>query len=326
MPQCSVLGPILFSLYTNPISSIIHSNSSINHHFYTDDTQLYITLSPTNFSHSIQKLKNCLNDIQNFTFANKLKLNPDKTEFILIGSQNNRKQQNLLLPHFPINILSNQVSPAQSVRNLGVVFDSNFSFSDYVSQVIKSTRVHARILYRICPLLDLNTLVLLANALVSSRLDYCYSLFLSLTDFELRRLQLVQNSLCRVVTRSSKYSHITPQLKKLHWLPVKYRIQFKIGLITCKILNQGQPVYLRELIHPYTSSRNTRRSTPKLKFLHTPTFDRKVHKSVKHFPNSFSHYAPVLWNSFLFQVRNSPSVGSFRKHLKTHLFKSSFPT
>ena len=87
VPQDSVLGPILFSLYTNPISSVIQSLSSINYHFYADDTQLHITLLPENFSHSIQKLKNCLNDVQNFMFANKLKLNPDKTEFILIGSQ-----------------------------------------------------------------------------------------------------------------------------------------------------------------------------------------------------------------------------------------------
>ena len=90
--QGSVLGPILFSLYINPISSIIHSHSSINYYFYTNDTNLYITLSPPNLSHFIQKLKNCLNDIQNFTFTNKLKLNPDKTEFILICSPKNRKQ------------------------------------------------------------------------------------------------------------------------------------------------------------------------------------------------------------------------------------------
>ena len=143
--------------------------------------------------------------------ANKLKLNPDKTEFILIGSQKNCNQ---LLHHFPINILGNQVSPAQSVKNLRVMFDSNFNFSNHVSQVIKSIRVQARDFYRILPLLDLNTSVLLANTLVSSRLDYCNSLFLPLTDSELRRLQLVQNSLCRVVTHSSKFSHITPQLKK----------------------------------------------------------------------------------------------------------------
>ena len=155
-----------------------------------------------------------------------------------------------------------------------MVFDSNFNFSNHVSQVIKSTRVHSRDRFRICPLLDLNTSVLLANALVNSRLDYCNSLFLSLTDFELKRLQLVQNSLCRVVTRSSIFSHITPQLKKLHWLPVRYSVKFKIGLNTYKILNQGQPVYLRELIHPYTFSRNTRQSTPKVKFLQTPTFNR----------------------------------------------------
>ena len=249
-------------------------------------------------------------------FANKLKLNPDKTEFILIGSQRNCNQ---LLPHFPISILGNQVSPAQSVRNLGVVFDSNFNFSNHVSQVIKSTRVQTRDLYRIRPLLDMNTSVLLANALVSSRLDYCNLLFLSLTDFELGRLQLVQNSLCRIVTCSSKFSHITPQIKKLHWLPVRHRVKFKIGLITYKILNQGQLVYIRELILLYSSSRNTRRSTPKLKFLQTPTFDRRVHKSIKHFSNSFGYYAPSLWNSFPFHVRNSPSVASFRKHLNSPL-------
>ena len=102
-------------------------------------------------------------------FTNKLKLNPNNTEFILIGSKNNCKQ---LHPHFPINILSNQVSPAQNVKNLGVVFDSNYTFSDHLSQAIKSTSVHARDLYRIGLLLDLKTSILLANSLVSSRLDY----------------------------------------------------------------------------------------------------------------------------------------------------------
>ena len=106
--QGSVLGPILFSLYTNPIGSIIHSHSSINYHFYANDIQLYVTLSPENFSHSMQNLKNCLNNIQNFMFTNKLKLNPDKTEFILIGSQKIVNNSSLTFPSIFWEIRSHQ--------------------------------------------------------------------------------------------------------------------------------------------------------------------------------------------------------------------------
>ena len=192
VPQGSILGPILFpfaqtqSAQSFTLTAVLISSS------VPMIPSLYITLSPANFSHSIPKLKNSLNDIKNFMFTNKLKWNPDKTEFILIGFKNSCKQ---LFSHFTINILGNQVSPALSVKNLGVVFDSNFTLSDHVSQAIKSTRARARDLCRICPLLDLKTLVLLANALVGSRFNYCNYPFVSVTDFELRRLQLVQNSL-----------------------------------------------------------------------------------------------------------------------------------
>ena len=100
-----------------------------------------------------------------------------------------------------------------------MVFDSKFTLSDYVSQIISSTRVHARDFQRICLLPDLKASVHLANALVSSRLDYCNSLFVSLTDFELRKLQLVQISICRVVAHFSKFSHIIPQFKKTPLAP-----------------------------------------------------------------------------------------------------------
>ena len=111
--------------------------------------------------------------------TNKLKLNPNKTEFILIGSKNNCEQ---LFQHFQINIFGNHVSPTQNVSNLGVMIHSNLSLSHHVSQFIKSTRAHAKDLYRIRPLLGLKTSILLADALVSRKLDCCNSLMLSYED------------------------------------------------------------------------------------------------------------------------------------------------
>ena len=102
-----------------------------------------------------------------------------------------------------------------------------------------------------------------------------------------------------VVTHSSKFSYITPQLKETPL--ASSQIQGTIQNWSYYIQNSqsGSTSLSKRIIHPY-SSRNTRRSTPKLKFLQTPTFDRRVHKSIKHFSNSFSHYAPDLWNSFPF--------------------------
>ena len=112
-------------------------------------------------------------------------------------------------------------------------------------------------------------------------------------------------------------------MEKLQWLPLKYRVLFKIDLVTYKIQKHGQlwSVYLSEFIYAYTY---TRRSSPELKFLHTPNFAVEFTNQINIFPilSVIKH----LWNSLPFQVTNSPSVTSFRKHLNTHLFYSSFPT
>ena len=82
-----------------------------------------------------------------------------------------------------------------------------------------------------------------ANALVGSRLDYCNSLFRGLSAVDLRKLQCVQNSLARIVANTTKYSHITPVKKALHWLPIKYRSIFKTAVLVYKFLHSGNPKY-----------------------------------------------------------------------------------
>ena len=87
--------------------------------------------------------------------------------------------------------------------------------------------------------------VLAANALVSSRLDYCNSLFRCLSCFNLHKLQSIQNTLARIVTNHRKYAHVTPILKQLHWLPVKYRCMFKTATLVYKFLHNGCPSYFQ---------------------------------------------------------------------------------
>ena len=193
-----------------------------------------------------------------------------------------------------------------------------------VSSVVKSSFCNMRDLRRLSSFLPQSSIVALANALVASRLDYCNSLYNGISVKQLRRLQSVQNTLCRVVYRRSKYSSVTPLLKELHWLPVKSRVHFKIGSLTYKALKTGLPTYLSCYINSYSSNRNTRLSDPSNVFLDTPFFNSKVHKRSSHLNSSFPYFAPRFWNGLPISVRSAPSYASFRRRLKGHLFESSF--
>ncbi len=178
----------------------------------------------------------------------KLKLNYDWTEFIIIGTI---QQRHTLCNHFPVKLLDNDISPSDSVRNLGVVFDSDFSFHKHVSNICKSCFYHIRDLRRIRRHLPLSTAKTISNSLLrpTSRLDYCNSLINNIAKQDLSKLQRVQNCLARVVLRAPRFSPSLPLLKQLHWLPVNYRIKFKLSTLTYRALAIHQPPYLASLLH-----------------------------------------------------------------------------
>src|SRR5207245_1338576 len=117
------------------------------------------------------------------------------------------------------------LTPSDKCRNLGVIFDSDLTFKSHISDVCRSSFYHIRQLRQIRASLDTNSAVLLANALVYSKLDYCNSLFYNLPAKSLNRLQIVQNDLARLVVPSVRRNHhITSTLRLLHWLPIPQRI------------------------------------------------------------------------------------------------------
>ena len=131
VPQGSVLGPILFSLYSTPLSKVIQYHPGISFQFYADDTQLHVHITHKNVASALDKLSHCLEDVKRWLSTNKLKINPDKTKFTVFGSKSQLEKLN---PSRPVNILGNLISPVDAARNLGVWFDSDFSFSCHVLQ------------------------------------------------------------------------------------------------------------------------------------------------------------------------------------------------
>ena len=282
---------------------------------------MYVHLTHKNAASALDKLSHCLEDVKRWLSTNKLKLNPDKTEFIVFGSKSQREKLN---QPFPVNILGNLISPTDAVRNLGVWFDSDFSFSCHVRKVCKACFAHVRDLKRLRGHLTHEATLMAANALVGSRLDYCNSLFRGLSALDLRKLQCVQNSLARIVANTTKYSHITPVRKALHWLPIKYRSIFKTAMLVYKFLHSGNPKYFEPFLIPRHSAYNTRRSQSDGIFLEVPHFG-SIFKSRKHFGLSFAYDAPMIWNDLPDEVRSANSLASFRSKLKSYLFGKAYP-
>ena len=257
------------------LSTLTGKHKGVNFHFYADNTQLYVHLSHMNASAAFDKLNRCLHDVKEWMSASKLKLNPDKTEFILFGSKKQRERLNAC---FPINILGNPLHPTESFRNLGVWFDSDFSFSKHIQNVCKGCFIQLRDFRNyIRQFLTQDAAVLVANAVVSSRLDYCNSLFRSLSKFNLHRLQSIQNNVARIVTNSSKYTQTTPVLRTLHWLPIQFRSEFKLATLVYKFIHTGFPKYFA----PHLSTYNTGRSQSVANFLNVPKFQPTIQKSTK---------------------------------------------
>ena len=313
VPQGSVLGPLLFTLYTTPLSSMTFEHA-IPHHLYADDSQLYVSFASGDSAAALNGLQSCLASAQSWMSTNKLKLNPDKTEFLLIAKE---RQQSKYLSMFLFELLGVKTNPAKSVRNLGVIFDNNFTFRSHISVVCSSCFYHMQDLRRIHRHLDMDSAKLLATALVSSRLAYCNSLLYGIADIDLTRLQRVQNQLARLVTKSPPFTRSILLLHSLHWLPVRFRIRFKINLLTYKTLREKQPVYLHSMLAESIPSRSLRSNNDNS--LSVPRV--KTNTGAK----AFHSCTPSLWNNLPLSVRSASSVATLKKYPKTHLFDLAFP-
>ncbi|KAF7709877.1 hypothetical protein HF521_016727, partial [Silurus meridionalis] len=241
------------------------------YHCYANDTQLIFSFPPSDTTVSA-RISTCLSDISLWMSAHQLKLNPCKTELLIIPGDSSPGQD------LQITLHDSLLSPSATACNLGVTMDNKLSFFPHVANV--ACRFLLYNIRRIRQFLSIQAAQVLVQSLVISRLDYCSSLL---------------------------FSHTTPLLRSLHWLPVAARIRFKTLMLAYKAKNGPAPSYLSDLITSRTAPRCLRSSSTAR--LVPPSLRMRG----KYILRLFSVLAPRWWNELPLDVRTAESLIIFKR-------------
>ena len=315
VPQGSVLGTMLFTMYIKPLSAIIDSHSII-HHSFADDLQLQMSAPPDRISELLHSMQSCISDVKVWATANMLKLNENKTELMLVTSKRTKRQHSLPTS---ITIGNAQIPFKKSVKNLGFTLHCHLTMNAHVSNIARTCYFELRRLASIRRFLTSTATATLVSAFVLSRIDYCNSMLFGSTQDVTPHLQRIQNYAARVILRLPRSSSITIHLKSLHWLPVKVRSTYKIACLCYHCHSSTAPSYVNGMLHRNSlHTRNTRSSSCTMPLLNIP-----AHSKATLGDRSFSFASSSVWNSIPNNVRCAPSLSSFKLSLEDILVSFS---
>lgn len=319
VPQGSVLGPVLFLLYTADVLNIVR-NHRLMGHSYADDTSIYLHADACSCAAQLLTVIACIDDICSWMSSNRLKLNMDKTQFIWLGTAQQLEKVNIQT----VTLADVDIHVSDTVTCLGVVIDSTLTFAENVKKRAGNCFYQLRQLRTVRRTLSIDAAKTLVHSVISNRVDYCNSLLYGMSAVHLRPLQSVLNASARLITGKRKYDHITDTMRDdLHWLPVRQRIEYKLCTLVSKCLRRTAPPYLADMCVPVSATvgRLHLRSAAR----HDLTVPRT--RLVRYGQRSFAVSGPTTWNTLPQSIRNlSCSFVTFGKKLKTELFHRAYGT
>ena len=313
-PQGAVLAGLFYNMFSADLGKV-GKKYMVGHKGYADDNNWYIAFVSSNIDTQLQTLSKCLEESKNWLLRHNLKVNDDKSKVICFTPKKG------LNPITDFTFGSEILEPISVLKNLGVSLDALMTMEKHINTITQSAYFQIRNISRIRKCLTLESAKTLTQTLVISRIDYCNGLLGNIPLRLSNKLQRVQNAAAKMLFKKPKRDHVTPLLKSLHWLPITFRIKYKIVLLTYKSLNNLAPPYLKHLIHWYVPTRQLRSNTVLQNTLVVPRYHRRKHGS-----RSFSALSPVLWNELPLHIRKAESVTLFKSLLKTHYFNTYYNT
>jgi hypothetical protein len=307
VPQGSVLGPVLFSIYMRELAPIILKHN-VQYVIFADDIQLYISCSPSQLPAAISRLEKCIADIRKWLADSQLVLNPDKTELIIFGT----RPQLAKLPDVSLRVADIAIPLSARVRDLGVILDPQLTMKDHIASISKTAFAYLRVISRQRYYLDDASAALLIHSLVLSRLDYCSSLLYGISHQNSSQLQRIINYAVRVANKLPRTHGVSDALDSRGWLLIKQRIALKIITLTFNVLKSGLPLPVAALLHlcPPRHDHQTRQALDPL-LLDTPRSRTKMGD------RAFRMSAPHLWNVLPLSTRQSRNIGTFKANAET---------
>ena len=298
VPQGSVLGALLFSIYVNDLPAVSEVCSTA---CYVDDTKSVILSFTVDDSHAAEgKINADLQRIRDWCFENYLLLNPDKTKLMVFSSQ----QTICKLPSFKLSFLGKERLPTDSIKDLGVIFDPTLSFDSHITALTASCISRLAQINRAKHALIPNLLVIIINALVNS-FTVPRSGLIHLTKIY---VNCSMYRTARVISGKRKFDHITPVLQALRWLSVRQQLYLRDAVFTFRYMTGCAPDYLRSnlVTRGQASGRVTRNSQQ----LNIPLFRTATGQ------RSFQYRAVSLWNSLDKDLKLSENHEVFKRKLK----------
>lgn len=300
VPQGSILGPLLFILYINDMVKVLNYCKI---QMFADDTLIFI--SGKKISECVSKLNYDLKLISNWLKVNKLKLNPSKSKYMILGNHNYDNRLNIVIDEENLEVVN-------SFKYLGILIDFKLKFDLNNEVLIKKIATKVSYFKRVSRNLSIFSKKIIYNTIILPHFLYCSTVLYNANDVVIKRLQILQNKIMRIILNANKYTKISYMLKKLEWLNVKNLIFYLVCIFIYKIQYNILPNNLKDFTilnlenHHYETRHNNN------------FYLRKISKNCTY--KSIFYKGLNDFNNLKGEIKMQKSLKNFKTKLKSYLF------